>query len=209
VITLAGQGANSAPTSAHFKQSITSLENITTPGITRIMAFGSVVDITTAISSLPPDIAFVGYGTEEGLTPQNELNSLASSIAQAAQVAHSHNRKLFWVPGRRYFDSMQSDATLASTLSSVDMVAYQSQKLLTTDQNYTQDMQGKYAAAKSANPNIIFYLQLWVGTNGSTDQQIIDGFNGLVGFFDVAGIGGGGGSHGHFNTIISGLSWRK
>ena len=132
---------------------------------------------------------------------------MTSNVVAFAKIVHDHGKKAVWAPQHKYFDDMQTNGTLGDILTNVDMVQYQGQRLLTTESNFITDMQGKYTSSKKANPNVIFYLQLWVGINNSTDQEIIDGFNKLNGYFDVAGFGGG--STSDMQTILSGLSWRK
>ncbi len=207
VIGSAGQQVGGTTSQQGFQPAISSLEKVTTPGVNKILGFSSINDLNADISSIPADINYIDYSTEQGTTPQAELNSLTSSVTQFASIVHSHGKKVVWAPQHKYFDSMQSAGTLASILTSVDMIQYQGQRLLTTESNFISDMQGKYSSAKTANPKIIFYLQLWVGTNGSTSEQIITGFNNLVGFYDIAGFGGG--SSTDIQTVIEGLNFRK
>ncbi len=207
VIGSAGQQVNGTTSSQAFQQAISSLERVTTPGVNKVLGFSSISDLEADISSIPADINYIDYSTEQGTTPPSELDDLTSSVAKFAQIAHAHGKRMMWAPQHKYFDNLQSAGTLPRILTSVDLVQYQSQRLLTTDSNYNQDIQVKYTSAKAANPKVIFYLQLWVGTNGSTDQQIINGFNRLVGYFDVAGVGGG--SQADSSIVISGLNWRR
>lgn len=201
VVALGGQ------TPFSIQRSIDEIEKINTPGVNKLISFNSITDLNKYISQAPTDVMYIAYDTEAAITPQDELNTLSSSVSSFAQIVHVHGKKMVWVPQYSYFDDGDSRNTLTSTLSSVDIVIYQGQRLLTTDTNFKQDIQKRYKAAKTANSKILFYLQLWVGTNGSTDQQIINGFNSLLGYFDVAGIGGG--TQSDISTIVSGLSWRE
>ena len=178
-------------------------------GINKLLAYTSITDMNSAIGSVPSYVNYIAYDFEPGTgyTPSNELTDPLGSVTQFAQTVHAHGKKMVWVPTYGIFDNAVTNGTLKSILANVDVVVYQSQKLLTTESNYTSDIQNRYHQSKAANPNVLFYLQLWVGTNGSTDQQIINGFNGLVGYFDIAGWGGG--TKTDTTTIYSGLSWRK
>ncbi len=69
------------------------------------------------------------------------------------------------------------------------MVGYQAQKLLPTNPSapgedpdlatFESHMKSIYTDVKAHNPKTLLFLQLWLGTNGQTYQDMDNAFNGL------------------------------
>ncbi|MDO8551300.1 MAG: hypothetical protein Q7S03_01290 [bacterium] len=192
-----------------FKQAVAALNSVDENeiGVQKGILLSAVADVQNLINNIPPDVNWISYNMEPGMTPSSDLQDPVNSVRQFATVVHNSDRKFGFAPTRVIFDQYQGSQTLKDALLISDMALYQGQLLLPTmsEEEFIKTVKEKYNYVKSINPNTEFRLQLWLGRQ--TPDQMAKVFNRSVNYMDKAGIG----THSDLEGILQvlpQLKWR-
>jgi hypothetical protein len=152
-----------------FDQATQALASVTNLQVGKTITFSSVDDLQANLPRLAPDINWVSYDSESGMTPTNELANLTNSVPQFAQLAHNLGRKAGWGPTDNI---LQSNEEIYLALAGVlDNFALQHQKVL-ADQGtnaFINVTTNRAARIYAANPQCGVLVQVVIGLGNTND----------------------------------------
>lgn len=187
-----------------FQNAINVLESVHLTGINKLIIFSSVEDVRNLINQVPPDINLVGYDLEPGLSPRSDTQNIPLSVQAFANIVHGADKQVGFGPTDAILMNLLNSGQLTTVAKNLDSITLQGQKVLaiggmTTFQSQVQSLSTQ---VKSANPQIHFQVQLWIGVD--TVNDIIQGFTSIKDQIDQAGIGTNNDING-VQSVLSGL----
>jgi hypothetical protein len=157
---------------ANSQRRLAMLDGIHSKTFEKTVVFSTVVDFRGHAAQLPPDIAWVMYNSEEGMTPLSEIKSIDDSVRQFAELAHQRGWKMAWVPTNSMLSRSNDD--LLRLASTGDCIALQHQRLL-QDRGldvFKSETIRRAGAIHKINPKCLVIVQVVLGR--STVEQSIE-----------------------------------
>lgn len=170
---------------ARLSAALARLEAVQAPGITRSLTLSALADLRTHLPTIASStVENIGYNTEHGMTPGDEIGDLPVSVLEFASLTHSVGKTAGWGPTTAIYERMEQEGRLPEFVPAVDRVGVQCQALL--EQHGLRGMlpivAARIATLRSLNPNVAITVVLGIDRNGV--DNCVRGFQAMCGLDD-------------------------
>jgi len=147
-------------------QQIEFLDAVKQEGLVKCVVFSTIQDLLDNLKRIPKDVTWVGYNSEPGMTPAEELKKTEESVKRFADIAHARQLKVDWGP-TLYQLLNENDKPLANA-KHVDRVGLQHQRLLENRglDEFVGETRRRATIIRKANPKCQVCAQVVIGRDG-------------------------------------------
>lgn len=156
---------------ARLEKALSALNAIDDPRVRKCLILSSVQDLKDNLARLPKDLKWVGYNTEPGMTPSEEMVDIEASVREFAAVAHKAGLKVAWAPTNVMITA--DEKKYLGLARYVDTVALQHQRVLENEgvDAFVQRTLERSDKLRKINPSVAVAVQVVVG-RGTNEQAI-------------------------------------
>lgn len=154
------------------------LNQVKDPRVEKMLVISSVEDLKWLLARRPPDLVWVAYNSEGGMTPEKEFGNIREAVVEFARVAHAAGLKVIWGPTHVM---LKEHPELLELTKNLEGMAFQHQKVLQYEgvDAMIQLTRERAAAVRRYNPACRTTVQVVVGRG--TNEQLIQGLKAVAG----------------------------